>query len=53
MNYNLLDASIKVNNFITSFQYLEERANIGSKSYIKNETKYLPQVNTSLVENDE
>ncbi len=40
MNYNLLDASLKVNNFVTSFQYLEERGNIGSKSYVKNETKY-------------
>ena len=48
MNYNLLDASIKVNNFITSFQYLEERAYIGSKSYIKNETKYLFDDNNSI-----
>ena len=40
INYNLLNATLTVNNFITSFQYLEERAYIGTKSYIKNQTKY-------------
>ena len=35
VNYNLLNASLNVNNFVTSFEYLEERGDIGSKSYIK------------------
>ena len=40
INYNLLNATLTVNNFVTSFQYLEERAYIGTKSYVKNQTKY-------------
>jgi hypothetical protein len=39
---------LKVNNFITSFQYLEERGDIGSKSYIKNQSKYSFDENNSL-----
>ena len=48
MNYNLLDAKLSVNNFVTSFQYLEEDDNIGSKSYLKNQTKYSFDKNNSL-----
>ena len=48
LNYNLVDTSLKVNNFITSFQYLEERGDIGSKSYIKNQSKYSFDENNSL-----
>ncbi len=48
LNYNLLNTSLSVNNFITSFEYLEERGIIGTKSYIKNETKYTFDENNSL-----
>ena len=48
LNYNLVETSLKVNNFITNFQYLEERGDIGSKSYIKNLSKYSFDENNSL-----
>ena len=48
INYNLLDASLTVNNFVTSFQYLEERGDIGTKSYIKNQTKFSFDENNSI-----
>ena len=48
LNYNLIDTSLSVNNFVTTFQYLEERGSIGSKSYIKNQSKYSFDENNSL-----
>ena len=48
VNYNLLNASLNVNNFVTSFEYLEERGDIGSKSYIKNQTRYSFDQNNSI-----
>ena len=48
LNYNLMNTSLQVNNFVTSFEYLEERGDIGTKSYIKNQTKYAFDDNNSL-----
>ena len=48
INYNSLNTSITVNNFITSFQYLEERGDIGTKNYIKNQTQYSFDANNSI-----
>ena len=48
LNYNLMNTSLQVNNFVTSFEYLEERGVIGTKSYIKNQTKYAFDDNNSL-----
>ena len=48
INYNSLNANINVNNFVTSFQYLEERGDIGTKNYIKNQTKYSFDENNSI-----
>ena len=48
VNYNLLNASLNVNNFVTSFEYLEERGDIGTKSYIKNQTRYSFDKNNSI-----
>ncbi len=48
INYSSLNATIKVNNFITNFQYLEERGDIGTKDYIKNQTKYSFDENNSI-----
>ncbi len=48
LNYNLLNTSLYVNNFITSFEYLEERGAIGTKSYIRNQTEYSFDENNSL-----
>jgi len=39
-NLNSLSTTIKVNNFVTNFEFLEERNLIGSKSYISNNTTY-------------
>ena len=47
-NYNYLEANINVNNFLTSFQFLEEDGEIGTKSYLENQTKYSFDENNSL-----
>ena len=38
-NYNLLKTNLRINNFVTSFEFLEEDNEIGEKSYLKNITK--------------
>ena len=40
MNSSKIDGKIKVNNFITSFEFLEENNDIGSDSYITNDMRY-------------
>ena len=47
-NYNYIETNLTVNNLITSFQYLEEDGNIGTQSFIKNQTKYSIDENNSL-----
>jgi LPS-assembly protein len=39
-NYNMAKSTISVNNFITSFEFLEENNEIGNESYISNQTSY-------------
>jgi LPS-assembly protein len=39
-NYNLIKSEIKINNFVTTFDFLEEKNFIGSDSYIANRTQY-------------
>ena len=34
MNSSKIDAEMKINNFVTSFEFLEENNDIGSDSYI-------------------
>ena len=48
INYNFLETEFKVNNFIASFEFLEEDKNIGSKSYFQNDIKYKFGANSSL-----
>ena len=48
LKYNSLDAQFTVNNFITSFKYLEENDNIGDESYIENNTSYKFNENSSI-----
>ncbi len=50
-NYNLLKAELNINNFITSFEFLEEDNYIGNKSYITNKTKYNLDSNNSIAFN--
>ena len=37
-NYELLSSEFKVNNFISTFEYLNENDTLGSKSYLTNKT---------------
>jgi len=39
-NYDSIKANLSVNNFVTSFEFMQEQNVIGSKSYIQNETSY-------------
>ena len=39
-NYNLLKTNIKVNKFVTSFEFLQEDDEVGSESYLSNETSF-------------
>jgi len=38
LNYNLVDATFSVNNFVTSFEFLEKNNVIGDESYLSNKT---------------
>ena len=48
LKYNSLDAKFTVNNFITSFKYLEENDNIGDENYIQNNTSFNFNENSSF-----
>ena len=48
LKYNFLDAKFTVNNFITSFKYLEENDNIGDENYIQNDTSFQFNENSSI-----
>ena len=39
-NYNLLKTDVSVNKFVTSFEFLQEDDEVGSESYLSNETAY-------------
>tara|TARA_B110001454_G_scaffold210036_1_gene224168 strand:- start:250 stop:1257 length:1008 start_codon:yes stop_codon:yes gene_type:complete len=39
-NYDSITSQFSVNNFITTFEFLEEKNDIGRKSYVGNQTKY-------------
>ena len=40
-NYNMAKSTISINNFITTFEFLEENNEIGSESYLSNDTSYV------------
>jgi len=40
INYSFLTAKVSVNNFITSFEFLEENNNVGSESYFSRKISY-------------
>ena len=48
-NYSMAKSKISVNNFITSFEFLEENNDIGSESYLSNETSYSLDQNNKLL----
>ena len=39
-SYNMAKSTISVNNFVTTFEFLEENNEIGSESYLSNESSY-------------
>ncbi len=47
-DYNLLKSNFKVNNFITSFEYLEENNHLNDNSYLTNKTKFSFDENYSI-----
>ncbi len=47
-NLNSILAEIKVNNFVTSFEFLEERNLVGTKSFVSNNTSFKIDNNNSI-----
>ena len=48
VNYNFVESKFTVNNFVASFEFLEEHKDVGSKSYFQNDLKYKFGQNSSL-----
>jgi LPS-assembly protein len=48
LNYNFVESKFTVNNFIASFEFLEEHKDVGSKSYFQNDLKYKFSQKSSL-----
>ncbi len=48
LNYNFIDATLSVNNFVTSFEFLEKNNIIGEESYFANQTSFNFNENNSL-----
>ena len=48
-NYELLGTEIKVNNFITNFEYLNENNTSGKESYLDNTTSYIIDDTKNLI----
>ena len=47
-NYDAIKTKFSVNNFVTSFEFIEEKNYIGSESYIQNKTQFYFSDNNSL-----
>ena len=53
-NYNKLETSLSINNFITSFEFLEENNEIGSESYLTTDMNYsFNSKNSFLIQQEE
>ena len=48
LKYSALKADFTVNNFVTSFKYIEERDSIGDEHYLENTTSYNFDENNSI-----
>ena len=48
-NYHMVKSTISINNFITSFEFLEENNEIGANSYLSQETSYAFRKNNKLL----
>ena len=51
MNSSKIDGEIKINNFVTSFEFLEENNNIGTDSYLANDIRYYLDKQNSILFN--
>ena len=49
INYNFIEAELSINNFVTSFQFLEEGEIKGGSSYLANQTEYKFDERNSLL----
>ena len=48
-NYHKIKSNFKVNNFVTTFEFVEENNFIGSESFLSNETSYSLDGNRDLI----
>ena len=48
LNYNLIDTTFSINNFITSFEFLEKNGVMGEESYLSNKTTFNLDGNNTL-----
>ena len=48
-NYHKIKSNFKVNNFVTSFEFVEENNLIGNESFLANETSYNIDNNQDLI----
>ncbi len=51
MNYTKVETQLNINNFLTSFEFLEENNEIGSDSYLLGDVKYNFNSNNSIAYN--
>ena len=51
MNSSKIETELNINNFVTTFEFLEENNDIGSESYLANDIKYSFNQNNSILYN--
>ena len=49
LNYNMIKSTFSINNFVTSFEFLEENNTMGSTSYLSNETSLALDNNSKIL----
>ena len=49
LNYNMIKSTLSINNFVTTFEFLEENNEIGSTSYLLNETSLALDNNSKIL----
>ena len=49
LNYNMIKSTLSINKFVTSFEFLEENNEIGSASYLLNETSLALNDNSKIL----
>ena len=49
VNYNMIESTLSINNFVTTFEFLEENNELGSTSYLLNETSLALNNNSKIL----